>query len=660
MTKLLLALTLFVTSCGVAQYQSYSTKSKRAIKDYEAARKAFSNVDPVTGARPLELVKGKLKKALDRSPEFTEASEMLVKVHLTEGNINEAIITQQTVIQNKKHPKSSDYYYLAEMNYNIGEYRACLSALDRFFQMPNRNQYFERFGDKMTKSCKFALKAIKNPVPFQPKNLGPGVNTSRPEYFPTLTADDKTLLFTRLVLDKRTMDGVQEDFFVSKATGERWSEGLGISNKINTEFNEGAPSLSADGKYLIFVGCDLYKARDYGPDREGMGSCDLFVSEKNGDSWTKGFNLGRPVNSGYWESQPSFSSDGKTLYFIRRTAREENGTKVLEQDIYISEVMPSGAWSKPKRLSNVINTPGREESVQIHPDGQTLYFSSDGHVGMGGLDLFMSRKDPNGNWTKPVNLGYPINTHNDENSVLVSAAGELAYFASDRDGGFGDLDLYSFTMPNHARPIKTTHIKGRVFDVETKAPLAANFQLFDLQTNKLFKKAQANVGSGEFLVAMPENKEFALTAKHKGYSFYSEHFSIEDLERTTDGFEIDVPMIPLKPGTKWEIKNVFFDVDKFDLKPKSIVVLNEMIAFMTKNPEVKIEIGGHTDSDGDDAHNQQLSENRAKAVMNYLVENGVAASKLKAVGYGESQPVMVNDTAENKAKNRRIEAKIIQ
>ena len=412
---------------------------------------------------------------------------------------------------------------------------------------------------------------------------------------------------------------------------------------------------------MIFVGCEFGERGDfeYGEGRTGKGSCDLFASEKEGDKWSKPFNMGAPINTGNWESQPSFSSDGKTLYFIRGKVRYKQRRNPGEQDIYMTQIKDDGTWSVPKKLSDKINTPGREESVQIHPDGQTLYFSSDGHPGMGSLDIYLSRLDETGEWGKPENMGYPINTFKEENSTLVSSGGEFAYFASNREGGYGSLDLYSFEIPQSKRPIKTTFMKGKVYDVETKEPLAADFQLIDLKTGVMFKRAFANKGNGEFIVALPINKDFALIAEHDGYFFYSKNYSIDKLVQNEDGFLVDVPMRPIKKGAPFVLENIFFDSDKSILKAESVTELNKLLAILNKNASLKIELGGHTDSDGDDDHNMQLSRNRAKAVVDWLINKGVDKAKLYYKGYGENKPRVKNDTPQNKALNRRTEVIIL-
>lgn len=654
-------LVIYATSCTVAQpTMKYASSNKKAIKMYEAARACFNDVDPYTGRRNISCAEENANKALDKDANFTEVYSLLTEIFVAKGDVKKAIEYKQKMMSISPNFSPTEFFYLSSMQMAIGDYEGVKKNAPKYIQYRNANPDFVELCRKDLKNADFALQAMKNPVPFEPINLGANINTELPEYFPSVTADDQTLLYTRRINDENALrGGIQEDIFISEKNGDHWNLGSPISKSVNSSYNEGAPTFSADGKYVIFVGCEIGTKGDYdyGEGRDGKGSCDLFVSEKDGDHWSKPFNMGAPINTGNWESQPSFSSDGKTLYFIRGKIRNRQRRNPGEQDIYVTEIQDNGTWSVPVKLSDKVNTSGREESVQIHPDGQTLYFSSDGHVGMGGLDIYMSRMDDNGEWGKPVNLGYPINTHNDENSTLVSSKGDFAFFASNREGGFGSLDLYSFKMPKHAQPIKTTFMKGKVFDADTKKPLAAEFQLIDLKTGKLFKRAVANRGNGEFIVAIPVNKEFALIAEHEGYFFYSKNYSLDKLQKNDEGFLIDVPMKPMKGS--FVLENVFFDTDKYDLKEESVVELKKLKAVLLENQDIKVELGGHTDSDGDDKHNQILSQNRAKAVVDWLIKNGIEENRLSYKGYGESKPIVPNDSAENKAKNRRTEVTIL-
>ena len=522
---------LLITSCKLTAQpgMSYSTKNKKAIKLYEASRTCYGEVNAKTGRRSLSCAEENARKALEKDSSFTEAYAMLSQISIDKGEFKVAIMYKQKMMQLSQNFSSSEYFYLASLQMAIGDYEGAKKNANRYSQNRNANPNFLEKCRKYITNANFGIHAIQNPVEFTPVNLGPNVNTERPEYFPSLTADDQTLLFTRDIIDATAVGaGHQEDIWISQKNGDQWDLSNPISKSVNSIYNEGAPTFSADGRYVIFVGCEFGERGDfeYGEGRTGKGSCDLFASEKEGSNWSKPFNMGAPINTGNWESQPSFSSDGKTLYFIRGKVRYKQRRNPGEQDIYMTQIQDDGTWSIPERLSDKINTPGREESVQIHPDGQTLYFSSDGHPGMGSLDIYLSRLDESGEWGKPENLGYPINTFKDENSTLVSSSGEFAYFASNRDGGMGSLDLYSFVLPENRRPVKTTFMKGKVYDKETNKPLAADFQLIDLKTGIMFKRAVANRGNGEFIVALPINKDFALIAEHDGYFFYSENYSM--------------------------------------------------------------------------------------------------------------------------------------
>jgi outer membrane protein OmpA-like peptidoglycan-associated protein/Tfp pilus assembly protein PilF len=625
-----------------SQGEELTTKSKKARKYYEAGEILYKQEN-------LPEAKKNFQMAVDEDPLFFEAYVLLGEIQEQGKEDSAALVNYAKAISINPDKFPPLFCTMADIEYKNGWYENAISHYKHYLASEQAHGAAKVRAEKNLPNCEFAIEAMNNPVPFNPVNLGANINSSLNEYFPCLTADNQTLLFTRLVKDSRSPSGKQEDFFVSRFDST-WEPARNLGLPINTMYNEGAPTLSADGNILIFTACESLDG--YGGDRKGFGRCDLFVSKRSGDEWLSPYNLGAPVNAATWESQPSFSADGRTLYFVSN--RENN------YDIWYSRVNDSGEWSEPVRLGENINTDGYEGSVFIHPDNQTLYFSSSGHTGMGGLDIFVSRKDSTGNWAPPKNLGYPINSSKDDNSILISADGELALFASDRKDGYGGLDLYSFNLYEAARPQVVTYMKGRVFDNVTGTNLEAKFELTNLKTGKVAVESFSNKNSGEFLVCLPTNNDYALTVSRDGYLFYSENFTLSGENPSTDPVHKDIPMEPLKAGARAIMKNIFFETNQYELIETSRIELNKLVAMLQKYPDIKIEIGGHTDNVGSHEYNISLSQNRAKSVRDYLIENKIDPARIKYKGYGETQPVDSNDTEEGKANNRRTEFKIIE
>jgi outer membrane protein OmpA-like peptidoglycan-associated protein/tetratricopeptide (TPR) repeat protein len=640
----LLLFTLLFSCASMAQ--DLSTDSRRAAKLFEEGQSLYQRHQHQEAEKML-------LEALEKD-NFVEARTLLGYVYLDLMQYQKAKAQFAQAIDINAKAIPNNLFFLAELELKDGEYESAQKHFNAFLESnPQNSEQLNRSKNGL-EVIDFALKAQKNPVPFEPKNLGPSFNSEQAEYFPSLTVDGNTLLFTRRLPSKSSPMGYNEDFYLAQRNEKgHWQKAQNMGQPINTANNEGAPSFSADGNMLIFTACELYG--DYGGNRKGYGSCDLFITFK-GDAnlWGKPKNLGSTINSAHWETQPSFSADGKTLYFVqgkRNRSGSQNG------NIYVSRLNEEGRWTVPQALSNKINTIGNEESVFIHPDGKTLYFSSDGHLGMGGLDIFMSQKDSSGEWSEPLNLGYPINTHKNENSLLVSPDGELAYFASDRKEGYGDLDLYSFELPEQFKPNPVSYFAGNIFDKETKAPLSARFQLIDLESGETVVESYSNI-NGDFLMALPAGKDYALNVSKSGYLFYSDNFS---LTQTSDNkaFRKNVPLSPIKVGEKIVLNNIFFETAKYTLKKQSKIELSKVVQFLEENPSLKIEVSGHTDNVGSDESNLKLSKNRAKSVVDYLVQEGIESSRIRSKGYGSTQPIADNDTKAGKAKNRRTEFEII-
>lgn len=641
----------FAFSCKAQPPAQYSSTNKKAVKAYKQAESylAYYQFDAAIA---------ELQKAKDADPNFIECYLLQADIH------NAKQEWQKAVDEYKKafalNPKFSYYSYLdcANAELKLGKYEDAKKDYEMFLSMKRSSTKpmdIEQ-AENGIKSCDFAIRAMANPVPFKPVNMGDMINSKECEYFPNITADESTFLFTRneIVVDPKTgaKQRSQEDFYISYQQSDgTWSLAKALGPPINTPTNEGAPSLSADGRFLFFAACEGYDG--YGAGRQGFGSCDIFFSKKVDGQWSRPANVGAPLNTASWETQPSFSSDGKTLYYVsNRKGGYGNG------DIWMSELGPNNQWSTPVNLGAKINTPGNEEAVFIHPDNQTLYFASDGHIGMGGLDLYVCRRDSAGNWGEPQNLGYPINTSGNESGLIVGASGNYAYFSSTGSNSIGCDDLFMFELPDPAKPNAVTYMEGKVYDIKTKKPLFAYFELRDVETGLLIVSSTSSEKTGEFKLLLPANKNYALSVVASGYCFHSESFELVQ-QKVNQPFRKDVGMIPLEIGSVVIMKNIYFETGKYNLTKDSDAELTTLLNFLQQNDSIKIEISGHTDNVGDKKMNQTLSENRAKSVYNYLVANGIDASRLTYKGYGDTQPVVPNDTPENRQINRRTEFKII-
>jgi len=669
--SILILLFLSVSSCSVAQ-QKYSVKSKKAVRLYEQGLEAPRlSIDDRTGLPDYADAIEYLEKSLLSEPNFWEAHVLVSEFYEIIGNYKSAIFHLEEGLRiNPNHSFSgSSYFFLANLLYIDGQYEKSNQRVDQFLMFKNSNPDFRQQAIKMKENSLFAINAMANPIAFNPVNIGHGINTADPEYFPTITVDGKTILFTRRIKDSRVLGNFkeQEDFFISQlSSNDIWQTAISMPPNVNTVNNEGAPTLSPDGRFLIFVACPDAVGENYGEGRFGRGSCDLFYTKRLGTKWTNPQNLPGLVNTFNWETQPSLSADGKTLYFIRGV-RNRDGSK--SSDIYVTHLLEDGNWGAAERLPNIINSPQDEESVLIHPDGRTLYFASRGHQGMGGTDLFMSRMDAKGSWGKPENLGYPINTRYDENSLMVSADGEIAFFSSDRDGGYGGLDIYYFEMPEKLRPTKTLYFEGLVYDAVTKNPLPVKFQLIDLETGKEIIYSEADKITGEFIVTLPVNRQYALNVSYPNYAFYSSNFDMKT-NLASEAIHMDIPLVSLNSTLPNVLNNVFFNLGKATLREESFVELNKLKEFLEQNLAVKIEIGGHTDTRGSTKENEILSTSRAKSVYDYLTINGIDTNRLSYKGYGQKENVISDeeitklmDEAEIEAahqRNRRTEYKIVK
>ncbi|MES2110349.1 MAG: OmpA family protein [Bacteroidota bacterium] len=623
-------LLFFISGYIYAQQRQYSTTDRAAIKYFATAN---TNLDDHMYDEAVD----NLQKAIAEDDKFIEAHAVLGDVYKSMRNYKGAVEQFQKVINLNPDFSRAVYLRIGELEINMGQYSIAQGHLEKYLTFPNLVAKDSYNAQKLVEDCKFSIQAIAHPVPFKPVNLGPEINTAADEYLPVATADEATLIFTRKINNN-------EDFYKSNKQNDKWETAVYLSDQINTpQYNEGAESISQDGKYLFFTGCNR-------PD--GLGRCDIYIAQKKGDDWSKPFDLSPPINTTGWESQPSISADGKTLYFVSNRKGGYGG-----YDIWKSHLTDKG-WGEPENMGPNINTMYDEQSPFIHADDSTFYFCSNGWPGLGGKDLFVSRLGKDGKWQKPENLGYPINSSGDENGLTLTATGAYAFFSSNNLNGFGGYDIYTFEMPQSIRPQLVTYVKGIVQDAKTKVPLEAAVEIIDLQRKESVYQDYSDATLGDFLATLTSGKNYGLNISKSGYLFYSANFSLVGHE-PKNPFNISVLLEPIEIGNKVILNNIFFDTNKFDLKPESLTELQQLVDFLTLNPTLHIEISGHTDDVGSDVSNQALSENRAKAVYQYLIGNKIPADRLVYKGYGKTQPIAPNTTDEGRQKNRRTEFKII-
>jgi outer membrane protein OmpA-like peptidoglycan-associated protein/tetratricopeptide (TPR) repeat protein len=640
------AIALFMVLLGtvscMAQSGRYTTTDKKEESLYEEGF-TLSRKGDYSGAQKA------LSKAVDRDPNFREAYMLLGNVYASLSQFDQAITSFKTAYQLDPQRGYKAILYMAELERQIGKYGDAVKHYEEYLKYVNDPEGIALTRRNIERSI-VADSLQKNPISFNPQNLGPEINTSEGEYGPTVRADEQTLIFTRRGKfpnpSCNTGNGQTEELFISQKNNGAWSKALNMGQPLNTNCNEGAQSISADGQLMFFAAIGrTVNGRIYE-------TSDIYWSRRKGNSWETPKNMGGTINTGAWESQPSISSDGKTLYFV---STKPGGYG--DADIYSSTLNDDGTWSKPQNLGPEINTPGKEFSPFIHPDNQTLYFASDYLPGLGGFDLFYTRKNAAGKFQKPVNLGMPLNTKDDEYSLVVSADGKTGYFASNTLKGYGDYDLYAFEMSESARPVTVNYMKGIVTDAVTKKNLEATFELIDLVTGETFIKSTSDAITGEFLVSIPANKNYALNVSKNGYLFHSENFTIKE-SKQKEPYVKNVELTPVSVGTAVVLRNVFFETGSAELKTESTTELNKLVDLLKKNPSMKIEISGHTDNVGSKESNLKLSDNRSKSVSTYLISKGIEAGRLTNKGFGDSKPMDTNETEQGRANNRRTEFKV--
>lgn len=522
--------------------------------------------------------------------------------------------------------------------------------------------------------CENGIKYLKQPVKAQIDNIGPIVNSKYAEYAPVISADESVLVFTSRRQGSTgnfvSLDDNQyyEDIYIAYKVNGNWTTPRNIQ-EVNTEKHDACIALSADGKQLF-----IYK------DSKGG---DIYVSNFDAPKniWSKPQSLGDNVNTKYQEPSVSMTADGNTIYF---SSNRPGGTGGL--DIYVSRKDEKGKWGEAVNIGAPVNTPYDEDAPFIHPDGQTLYFSSRGHEGMGNYDIFRSTVDADGKWSASENLGYPINTSGDDTYFVLSADNKHGYYASAKEGGIGEKDIYIISMPKREALATTTKstiqveqvavktlqvkpaargdiksaitiLKGTVIDAFTKAPLEADIVLVNNENAETISEQRSDT-SGFYKTTMPSGKNYGFSVQKEGYLFHSENYDIP----ASDGYQevtLNVELKKVSVGSRIILRNIFFDFDKATLKKESTAELEKLLDILNEVPSLKIEISGHTDNKGSADYNKKLSERRAKSVVDYLLAKGISGDRLRFAGYGMDRPLVSNDDEYGRQLNRRTEFEII-
>jgi outer membrane protein OmpA-like peptidoglycan-associated protein len=621
-------LTLFFAHGATAQAYDPDKVKPKALARYEDAITLLKDGD-TRNAVPV------LLDCINIDSNFLDAYLSLA------GTMGELKQYQRSVnLYEKAKAKDPVYFNVYHLPYSInlaglGRFDDALVAVNNFLSIANLSERGTKSAQYRKATYQFAIQyAQQHPVTdyqFAPVNLGDSVNGPRSEYYPSVTVTDSLLVFTRRTGDQR------EDFMQSSITNKRFGKAELIDGDINIEPLKGAITVSQDGEWLLFAG------NLSGP---GLGGYDIYLSQLTPQGWSEPQNLGATVNTEFWESSPALSPDKRVLYFSSNRPGGYGG-----RDLYMSLRLPNGRWGQAVNMGPKINSAGDELAPFIHADNQTLFYTSDGLPGYGNSDLFVLRKNDKGEWSAPENLGYPINTIENEGSLAVSADGLTAYYASDRSDSRGNLDLYSFQLRPNIRPNRTLYVKGKVVDAKTKQGIPSTVELTDNNSNLVLMKVQTDE-MGDYLVTLPTGKDYTFTVNRKGYLFYSEVYALSRKEADST-YQKDIQLNPVQLNASFVFNNILFATNSFALPTNGLAELQQLIQILQDNPTLKVEISGHTDNTGNAKDNLTLSANRAKAIVDYLTEKGIENNRLSYKGYGDTQPIADNNTESGRAKNRR-------
>ncbi len=618
---------------------SCHVENKKAMKNFDEAKKLLKDNK---FADAIE----KLEAAVEEEPLFQKAYYILGKVYEERDNYEKAIESYVLAIEICWAENAEAMLNVGDMTFEMEDWEKAAEYYGLYIDHPLKKPEKATVAEEKMNRAKFFNEVYSNPVPYDPKPV-PNVSTIKEEYLPMLSPDNDYLYFTRKYEKKNKGDMFArqvEDFSVSERQGDQFTAGIALPDPFNLGYNQGGASVTIDNSEMFVTVCNSPGV---------IGQCDIYYTTYVDGFWRDLQNMGDSVNTEFWESQASISSDGKTLYFA------SDRDSLTGQDIYkIVREDKGKPWSSPVKLGPSINTDLDEKSPFIHPDNNTLYFSSQGHNHLGGFDIFYSRVKDNGDWGKANNIGYPINSDADDLGFFVSTDGSTAYFSSNKlkEIGLGGYDIYYFPLYEEARPKKVLFMKGELRDMDGTVIQGAKFELRDLQTNET-TEIEVDSNSGKYVFAKTIENDMMLSIQKQGFFYESQYISKED-SIFMRPVMMDFKMNSLKIGESFIARNILFSIDSYELTEKAIKELNNLLELLEFNPTLKIAINGYTDNVGNDASNLTLSDNRARIVYEWLISNGIEKSRLNYKGYGETEPMKSNDSEEGRQQNRRTEITI--
>jgi len=660
-TKKLISIFFFFFSFSL---QIFAQNSECQTKVKKKATELYDRAEKITNIRPKDAVE-LLNQAIKVSPEYIEAHflcgetlfQMATKIENDTSQANSLLRNAAEYFDkvSKICPKFNKYestFYSGKCFYLLRNFEKSKEYFENFLsKTDSTNQHFDET-NAFIANISIYLQMFNNPVPYNPVPID-SVSTNLDEFLPLISSDGELIFFTRRFINKDNKS-VEELFYAKKVNAddtlrEIFSEGKKMPPPFNEGKNQGGLTLTVDNAHLFITLCD-YERNFY----TSYKNCDIYSSDYIDNRWSFLKRLGTNINgNNSFEGQPSVTAEGNVLYFA--SAREGGYGGI---DIYRSEKdTNTGEWKKAENLGPTINTTGDDKTPFIHSDSQTLYFASNGHFGMGGFDIFCSKYLGNGQWEKPKNLGYPINTGGDEVAFIISTNGKKIYFSNNilRRKAQNDWDIYSTELPEGSRPKKVVLLKGQLTDKRGNILQNASVELKSLQTQEK-KDGIVDKKTGKYAIVsvVRKDEEFIMTIKKKGYVYAQQHIKPSD-KKFDPPTTINISLDSIKVNEPFIIKNVNFATNSAELTAESIISLNFLVEFLRDNPKIEIEIDGHTDNIGDDTSNISLSIRRARSVLEYLVSQKISENRLIHKGFGEEQPLTTNETEEGKAMNRRVE-----